>query len=199
MVLKSGWHHGVVEVGGNITSFLVVCGLLPNCLLAAVCLFIEMAGKDERERYESGSKEKAGEGESKQEGWVQVAGREPKGQIQSGGARSKSVIGGPKERGTPSLVLLQGEGLSLARGAGCRHPPAAASLHWFSSWAALPGVAFTAAAAHEYAICCYICSRPVIPLQPCGYAAFHFAEKACQNSFKNEVKAFLIQSFFSFF
>jgi len=36
-----------VEVGRNITSFSALCGLLLNGLLAAVCLLVEMAGKDE--------------------------------------------------------------------------------------------------------------------------------------------------------
>lgn len=88
-----------------------------------------------------------------------------------------------------------GRKAQLCQRTGYRHGPAAAPLHWLSSWATLHRVAFMAAAAHEYAICWYIRSRPVIPLQPCGYVAFHFAEKACQNSFKNEIKAFLVWSF----
>lgn len=82
------------------------------------------------------------------------------------------------------------EGWLQARSGRCSPP-----LALLCSWATLDGVAFTAAAAHEYAICCYICSRSVIPLQPCGYVAFHFADKTCQNGFKNEVKAFLYEAF----
>lgn len=180
-----------MEVGGNLTSFGVLCGLLPNCCLAAVCSFVEMAGKDEPNvtRVVAISlQEKAREGESEQEGCVWTAGRKREGKKKASG--SKGWWFGGVGRSFPNRPAARKA--QPCQRAGCRHAAAAAPLHWLLSWATLGGVAFRAAAAHEYAICCYICSRPVIPLQPCGYVAFHFADKACQNGFKSEVKAFLI-------
>lgn len=123
-MLKSGWHHDVVEVGGNITSFLVLCGLLLNCLLTAVCSPVEMAGKDELNFTRAVAislQEKAREGESKQGGRVQMTGRERKGQ--NGGAPFKQR-GGQKEQGAPSLILPEGLRLGSARGlaAGTHQP-----------------------------------------------------------------------------
>lgn len=149
-MLKPGWHHEVVEVGRTITSFLILMWAsseLPSCS----CL---LARRDDRKRwakcYKSDSDDCVGAGMGRREhsgrksadGWEGARGAVQKGAFKK--------LSGLNELGDPPVNPLEER----------------TALHPRTSRCSLRGAASTAAWAHAYAICWYICSRLVIPLQP---------------------------------
>lgn len=129
-------------------------------LPACSCLLFHRDGRKRwAERYTGGG-DKAVEGRGR---WgqagrrTQMAGRERKGQRR--GTRSESAVI-QRSGALPRWPSCREEGWALPE----LSPPLALLLGSPSRRG------LHAAAAHAYAICCYICSRPVIPLQPCGFS-----------------------------